>query len=113
MRVPRRRTRPVPPSNATRYLSPEQEAKAREMLLAGFSRDMAAQVIGVSSRLLAARLEDQLADLRVGQGRGKKTRQPDPTPEEIRERAAAVRRTWSPEEEEARRLNFTGPIDDL
>lgn len=112
MATPRRRTRPVPPANQTRYLTPEQEAKVRQAICSGFSRDMAAQIIGVSSRMLAARLEDQLADLRVGQGRGKKTRQADPTPEEIRERAAAVRATWTPEEEAARRLNFTGPIDE-
>ena len=83
MRARGRKRKPCPPVVQMRLLSPEEEAKARELIGGGLSRDMAAQLIGISPRLLASRLEDQLSDLRVGQGRGKKARQPDPTPEEI------------------------------
>lgn len=47
--------------------------------------------------MLDTRLRDQLKDLRVGRGRRelKRERIVDPTPEEIKARAAIVRRSWS------------------
>jgi hypothetical protein len=48
--------------------------------------------------MLEQRLRDQLKDLRVGRGRRERARvYVDPTPEEIRLRAAMVRRTWTPD----------------
>lgn len=36
--------------------------------------------------------------------RASSSRQPDPTPKEIRERSAAIRRTWGPKEYRQRRV---------
>ncbi len=102
------------------WLSPEQESRARKAFAAGMKRDEVARLLGVKVSRLFERLKDQLADIRVGQGRGggrpKKRsadRRPDPTPEEIAQRAAEVRATWTPEIEAERRLNFNGPLDDV
>ena len=79
-------------------LSPEQEQTARRMLAAGAGHRDVAQAIGVTYRRLLTRFEDQLADVRVGRGRGGgPRRQADPTPEEIAVVAAGLRRAWSDE----------------
>lgn len=115
----RRRKRPVAPVNSIRYLAPDQEARARLAFAQGMRRDEVARLIGVSVSRLWMRLQDQLKDVRVGQGRGggprraRHEREPDPTPEEIAERAAAIRATWTPEIEAERRLNFNGPLEGL
>jgi hypothetical protein len=69
----------------------------REAMAAGSTRDEAAAAAGISRSQLERRLLDQLRDLRVGQGRRGRRRGPsvDPTPEEIRQRAALVRQTWT------------------
>lgn len=67
-------------------------------MAAGSTRDEAARAAGISRSMLEQRLRDQLKDLRVGRGRRERTRAyVDPTPEEIRLRAAMVRRTWTPD----------------
>lgn len=67
--------------------------------------DQLAEALGVT--------RDSLSSLRMRYGlpirkhaslRGNYSHQPDPTEDEIRERAAAVRARWTPEEEESRRL---------
>lgn len=76
-------------------LSPEQEQTARRMLADGAGHRDVAQAIGVTYRRLLTRFEDQLADVRVGRGRGGgPRRQADPTPEEIAVVAAGLRRAW-------------------
>ncbi len=80
------------------WLTPSQEAEARRRLAAGFTRDETAAAIGVTPRRLQSRMDDQLRDARRGRGRGGGRPhggyQADPTPEEIRERAAEVRSRW-------------------
>jgi hypothetical protein len=67
-------------------------------MAAGSTRDEAARAAGISRSMLEQRLRDQLKDLRVGRGRRERGRvYVDPTPEEIRLRAAMVRRTWTPD----------------
>jgi hypothetical protein len=84
--------------NEKQLLSPEQEQTARRMLAAGAGHRDVAQAIGVTYRRLLTRFEDQLADVRVGRGRGGgPRRQADPTPEEIAVVAAGLRRAWSDE----------------
>jgi hypothetical protein len=80
-------------------LTPEQERIVREALVGGATRHEAAALIGITRQRLDTRLRDQLKDLRVGQGRRERNRQPqaDPEPWEIALRAAAIRRTWPPE----------------
>jgi len=82
------------------------------MILAGATRDETAALVGITRRRLDTRLRDQLADLRVGQGRRELDRsvRPDPTPAEIAERSAEVRAMWSESETDARRQNFSGPL---
>lgn len=102
-----------------RWLNAEQEKRARLAFAQGMRRDEVARIIGVSVSRLWMRLQDQLRDVRVGQGRGggrrrmRHEREPDPTPDEIAERAAAIRATWTPEIEAERRLHFNGPLEGL
>lgn len=109
----RRKKRPKPPQSRKRLLTPQQERRLRILLPAGATRDEAAAEVGITRSLLDTRLRDQLRDLRVGRGR-RERRQPvaDPTPEEIAARAAEVRRSWTEEERDRRRLNFSGPPPD-
>ncbi len=95
-----------------RLLSAIQCSRARLMLTAGATRDEAAALVGITRSRLDTRLRDQLADLRVGQGRRELDRsvQPDPTPAEIAERSAEVRAMWDEAETNARRQNFSGPL---
>jgi hypothetical protein len=68
------------------------------MLAAGAGHRDVAQAIGVTYRRLLTRFEDQLADVRVGRGRGGGPRRPaDPSPEEIAVVAAGIRRNWPDE----------------
>lgn len=78
------------------WLTPAQEETVRKALLSGATRDEAAAAIGISRSRLDTRLRDQLSGLRVGRGRRERRRgpQPDPTPDEIALRAAAIRRSW-------------------
>lgn len=64
-------------------LTPDQERIVRDAIARGLTQDEAAWLAGVSRRLLVTRLQDQLADVRIGQGRGRKRREVDPTEEEI------------------------------
>lgn len=76
-------------------LSPDQEREARRMLAAGAGHRDVASAIGVTYRRLLTRFDDQLADAKVGRGRGGgPRRQADPSPEEIAVVAAGLRRAW-------------------
>lgn len=96
------------------FLTADQERTVRRALLGGATRTEAAELAGITRQRLDTRLRDQLADIRVGQGRREQRRQrePDPTPEEIAIRAAAIRETWSEEEANRRRSHFSGPLPD-
>jgi hypothetical protein len=85
-------------ADGKRLLTPEQEATVRRMLAGGASITEAAAAAGISVRRLRTRQEDQLADVRVGRGRGGGPRRwRDPTPEEIEAATAEIRRGWPPE----------------
>lgn len=92
----------------TRYLPRDVEQMLRRLLRRGFTRDEAAAEVGITRSTLDARLRDQLADLRVGQGRRERKRRTyvDPTPEEIEQRAAEIRAAWTEDELHERKLNF-------
>jgi len=67
-----------------KWLSKEQETVVRNAYAKGATCSEAAFLAGVSPRLLAARLEDQVRDLRRGRGRGGRRGPPvDPSPEDI------------------------------
>jgi hypothetical protein len=96
----------------TRYLPRAVERAVRRLLRQGATRDEAAAAVGITRSLLDTRLRDQLADLRVGQGRRERGRTlRDPTPKQIAARARAIRAKWTAEEASERRLYFSGPID--
>lgn len=80
-----------------RYLTTAQERAVRAALAAGMTQREAAVAAGITYARLLCRLHDQLEDLRTGKGWGRKRRTGDPTEEEIAERSAAVRATWSEE----------------
>ena len=92
------------------FLTPEVCLRLRELLIAGATRDAAAEAVGISRRRLDTRLRDQLRDLRVGQGRRELDRsiKPDPNREEIAYRCALIRSTWTAEEWGLREPRF-GP----
>lgn len=71
-------------------LTPDQERIIRDAHARGLTQDEAAWLAGVSRRLLVTRLADQLADIRWGQGRGRK-RRGDPSEEEIERMKAEIR----------------------
>lgn len=80
------------------FLTDEQVLIVRQAIASGSTRDEAAAAAGITVSRLCCRLKDQLADLRVGRGRRRGGPiPPPPTPEEIRERAAEVRRGWGAE----------------
>lgn len=73
-------------------LTPDQERIVRDAIARGLTQEEAAWLAGISRRLLQTRLVDQLADVRIGRGRGKKRRSDsDPTEEEIAAMTAAIR----------------------
>jgi hypothetical protein len=73
-------------------LTPEQERVIRDAHARGLTQDDAAWLAGVSRRLLCTRLADQLADIRWGQGRGRKRRaDSDPAEDEIEAMKLAIR----------------------
>ncbi len=73
-------------------LTPDQERIVRDAIARGLTQEEAAWLAGISRRLLQTRLADQLADVRIGQGRGRKRRGDiDPTEEEIAAMTAAIR----------------------
>lgn len=92
-----------------RMLTPAQCRTIRKALASGATRDEAAFEAGISRRLLDTRLRDQLADVRVGRGRGggQKNREP-PSPDEIQRLTEIIRGRWSEETARARKCNFTG-----
>lgn len=105
---------PKPPQNM-RWLTPLEEEIIRTHIAGGATRDEAASAAGVSTSVMTCRLCDQLKDLRTGQGRRGLPRQdvPDPTPEQIAERAASIRAGWTELEWSLRRVGiFNGPVDD-
>lgn len=88
-------------------LSRSQEMAVRRLLANGATQGEAAAAVGITRRRLCERLRDQLADVRVGRGRGGGGgRFQDLTVEEIYARAAALRETWTPE----RRLEAWNPL---
>jgi hypothetical protein len=90
--------KPARGCNEKQLLTPDQEREARRMLAAGAGHRDVAQAIGVTYRRLLTRFEDQLADAKVGRGRGGGPRRhADPTPEEIAVVTAGIRRNWSDE----------------
>jgi len=72
-----------------KFLTPDQEAAVRKTYARGGTSSEMAFVAGVCTSLIYARMKDQIADLRRGQGRGGRRGPPvDPTPEEIAIRRA-------------------------
>jgi hypothetical protein len=97
-------------------LTPDQEAAVRKALADGATRDQAAAIAGITRRMLDTRLRDQLADVRVGRGRGggrwqRVGKQTPPTPNEIRMAAALVRQAWTPERWGARTPDLLGEME--
>lgn len=79
-------------------LTRSQEMAVRRLLAAGATQAEAAAAVGVTRRRLCERLRDQLADVRVGRGRGGGGGKfQDLEEAEIYARAAALRETWTPE----------------
>lgn len=119
----RRRDREIP-KNPRSPLTDEQADQLRRVLLAGATRDEAAALVGIRRRLLDTRLRDQLADVRVGQGRQRLGRKrgpggrlledwPELTDQEIEQRKAQVRASWTEAVRQERwNRNFSGPIPD-
>ena len=106
-----RKARPKP-APAAELLTDDQALLIRSSLEAGLTRDQAAALAGITRSRLDTRLRDQLADVRVGQGRRERRREyVDPTPEEIEQRKLEVQARWSEEDRAERRLNFSGPAD--
>lgn len=85
-------------------LSRSQATVVRQALAAGSTHREVSELLGIPMSRLRARLRDQL-HISVGQGRRRRglprTPWPDVSPEEIAERAAALRATWTPEREAA------------
>lgn len=90
----------------TAWLNAKQAKLVRRLWLSGVPCHQIAGSLGITYSTLRARLSDQLKDLPRrgrGAGGGHQPREPaDPTPEQIAERAAAVRQSWSEEERELR-----------
>lgn len=79
-------------------LTRAQEMRVRRLLADGATQAEAAAAVGVTRRRLCERLRDQLADVRVGRGRGGGGGKfQDLEVDEIYARAAALRQTWTPE----------------
>lgn len=95
------------------YLTRSQEMRVRRLLAAGATHAEAAAAVGVTYRRLKTRLDDQLADVRVGRGRGGGGGKfVDLEVDEIYARAAALRETWTPDRtREAWNPNWTPPPD--
>ena len=81
------------PSRGDRVLlTPAQEHAVRQAIASGCNYAQAAFIAGIRLRLLMTRLEDQLADVRVGQGRGSRAGIGcDPTEEEIERMKRLIR----------------------
>ena len=82
------------------WLSPEQEQLARRLLADGVCHRDVASAVGVTYRRLLTRILDQLADAKVGQGRGggrprRGLRLVDPTPDEIATICQEIQAGWS------------------
>lgn len=79
---------------AAATLTDDQLATIRRTITAGGTRDEAAEAAGIARSLLDRHLRDgQLVDLRGG--RRWRPPSPDPTPLELRARAAEVRARWA------------------
>ena len=79
-----------PNSNPKLLLTPEQEKRARELFKLGHTRDEVAWMLAIPVSILAYRLKDQLADVRIGRGGRWRCGSADPSPEEIEQRKAEV-----------------------
>lgn len=81
-------------------LSRDQVARAKRLLVEGYTQREVADLLGIPHRRLRERVRDQLG-IRVGQGRVRrgirKTPFPELTDEEIAARTAEIRATWSEE----------------
>jgi hypothetical protein len=96
-------------------LSPEQIATATRLWADGVSLDGLCEALGVNRDVLVERRRegDQLAHLgrrQAGQ-RLRGPRAPAPTAQEIKERTAAIRETWSPAERLNRRAGPGANVD--
>lgn len=94
-------------------LSQEQIATVERLWAAGEPLDRVCHGAGITRDVLISRRRDQLAHLskRPRGVNSQATREPDPDPATIAERAAAIRRTWSPTEELNRRSGPGWPVD--
>ena len=82
----------MPRAGQKKWLTAEQERIVREAYASGSTCREAAFLAGVTVSVMAARLQDQVADLRRGRGRGgRRGKAVDPTPAEIAERARQCR----------------------
>jgi hypothetical protein len=85
-----------PPNDAKLWLTAEQEQLARRLLADGVCHRDVAYAIGVTYRRLLTRTLDQLADAKVGRGRGGGPRRlVDPTPAEIATICQEIQAGWS------------------
>jgi hypothetical protein len=100
-------------SDLSKWLSHAEEIAVRRAIAGGATRDEAAAAAGITPARLWTRLRDQLSDVRVGRGRRERgVRPPDPTPEEIVERAREVRERWSQERRREASMFFNGPVSE-
>ena len=77
----------MPRPGERKWLTPEQERVVRAAYARGATCREAAFLAGVTVSVMAARLRDQVADLRRGRGHGGRRGTPvDPTPDELAER---------------------------
>ncbi len=85
-----------PPNDTKLWLTAEQEQLARRLLADGVCHRDVAYAIGVTYRRLLTRTLDQLADAKVGRGRGGGPRRlVDPTPEEVAAICLEIRAGWT------------------
>ena len=83
----------MPKLGQKKLLTDDQVQRARKAFSEGLTRDQVAFAIGITRAILDARLRDQLADVKTGQGGtcGRSRRRiEDPTPEEMQARIAEV-----------------------
>jgi len=92
---------------AAARLTVDQLATIRSTIAAGGTRDQAAEAVGIPRSLLDRHLRDgQLVDLRGGTRW--RPRAADPTPLELRARAAEVRARWTADRWVGRPLEVDG-----
>jgi hypothetical protein len=94
-------------------LTDDQVRRATELWSSGQTLDELCRAIGCNRDVLVERRRDQLAHLpKRTRGVGPKNiGAPDPTPDEIVERCATIRATWSEVERLNRRAGPGAPVD--